>query len=255
MRRAIAGVSASVLWCGLMAPPVAAEPFVHVHASQRFDRGIPLLARDIGRFARPPASLLTVTEVLAPERRAQLHGRPGWRGYTSPRTDVGLMWRLNRWRAYAAVARRVTDRTYVTRNGFRRTTVVLAVALAPRVPYVGPRVLVTLGHPPPHRLPYWRSVVAGWSELVGKLRARWRVGAVLTVADWNVSLRAHSWRRALSRAFPGRLTWRAPLPRNGTHGMSLIDATITTLTGRARLLPHTAASDHTAYRERLSLDD
>lgn len=237
--------------------PVAAhaDTVTHVHASQRYDRPIPSLVREVSAYARRPVSLVTFTEVQGRARSAPLHRRgDGWAGLTRTRTDVGVMWRRDRWRAVWGHGFRVTDRTYVTRGGFTRTTVVLAVLLRPVGG--GPRLLVTVGHPPPHRPPYWAAAVHGWAALTARLTARWHPGDTLTVADWNVSLRTPGMRHRIGRLFPGWHTWRRPFPTAGTWGASaLIDGSLFTGRGRARLLPDTAASDHRPYIERLPLDD
>lgn len=251
----------------LAAPPAAAETVRHDHASQRFDRPLDRLRAEVRRHTRPPVDLFTVTEIEERARARTLHRRgDGW-GARAPRpTDLGVMWRRARWTYRTHGVRLLTPTTYFTATGQPRPARAMFVVLDPTPPHVG-RILVTLAHLPASvqsadrfrtadradRVAVWRDAVAGWASLVDRLRDRWHPAATLTVADWNVDLRRPPWRRYLTAAFPGqRLTWKRPLPTSGTHrGGRLIDATLTTARGRARLLPHTAASDHTAYRERL----
>jgi hypothetical protein len=265
MRRVSACLCLVVWWITL--EPVAAEPVtVHVHTSQRYDRSTALLAADIRRDTRA-SDLVTVTEIQGPRRSAPLHlPGDGWAGYTVGRTDVGVMWRLDRWRAVARRTYLATRRTFVTTGGFVHRSYVMAVVLEPRG-RPGGRLLVTVGHMPsgvesgdrfrtgaPSRVWAWRGALAGWAGHVRALRARFHPAAVITAGDWNVNLRRPAWRRMVGAAFPAEsFTWRRPYPRRGTHYAGrLIDATLTTLAGRARLMRHTPASDHTAYIERLA---
>lgn len=239
--------------------PVAAEPSTHVHTSQRYDRPTPLLSQDIRR-ATALADVVTLTEVQG--RRAAVHAR-GWGAYTDGRTDLGVMWRRDRWRLVHARA------FPLARPPADRPIWALAVVLDPRPPHAGPRLLVTVAHMPsavqwgdswnphaPRRVAAWTLALATWHDVVRAQRLRYRPGAVLTVADWNLDLRRPMWRAVVRRAFPTqRLTWTGRLPARGTHaGGRLIDGSLTTESGRARLLPRTAASDHSAYSERLTLD-
>jgi hypothetical protein len=267
-RGAVLVVGLALLVLGPCPPARAEHRLTHVHASQRYDRPLALLRREIRRDARPGVDLVTMTEVQGRARSAPLHARPGWAAYTDTRMDTGVMWPRARWRL---VARRVflaDPRPYPTETGTRRTWG-MGVVLDPRPPYAGPRVLVTVAHMPSHveygdawrpgmarRVSAYRRALRGWETRLNALRDRWHPGAVLTVADWNVNLRRPHWRALIRRAFPGqRITWSPPYPKRGTHAAGrLIDATLTTERGRAHLLRHSAASDHTPYIERLTLD-
>jgi translation initiation factor IF-1 len=260
----VARLALAALLVALVGPPASAETTRHVHTSQRFDRAIPLLARDIARDVRR-ADLVTVTEVQERRRARVLYRhRPAWGVATDGRTDLGIMWRRDRWRL---VGRYVWHLAPGYPDVFG--TWALAVRLVPRAPYVGPETFVSVAHLPSavqdgdrwrrasRRVAAWSAAVAAWHGRVRAARIRWHPGAVLTVADWNVDLRRPVWRRTVRAAFPAeRLTWRRPFPARGTHaGGRIIDGTLTTESGRARLLPRTAASDHRAYRETLTLDD
>lgn len=246
----------------LVAPPAAVGDVVHDHASQRYDRPVDLVRDEFRRHTRRPVSVVTWTEVQGPARSAPLH-RPddGWASRTDPRTDVAVSWRTRRFDLRASSVRLLTGATYRTRAGFERRTRMIATVLDGRG---GRRVLVTVAHLPAvdydrpdraRRMSVWRAAVEGWADDVRDLRRRWQPDLVLTVADWNVNLRRPTWRRYLTARFTGqRVTWAHPLPRRGTHGeSSLIDGTLSNARGRARLLPRTSASDHVAYRERLSI--
>lgn len=246
----------------LVAPPAAVGDVVHDHASQRYDRPVDLVRDEFRRHTRRPVSVVTWTEVQGPARSAPLH-RPddGWASRTDPRTDVAVSWRTRRFDLRASSVRLLTGATYRTRAGFERRTRMIATVLDGRG---GRRVLVTVAHLPAvdydrpdraRRMSVWRAAVEGWADDVRDLRRRWQPDLVVTVADWNVNLRRPTWRRYLTARFTGqRVTWAHPLPRRGTHGeSSLIDGTLSNARGRARLLPRTSASDHVAYRERLSI--
>lgn len=239
---------------------------VHVHASQRFDRSIALLVRDVRRHTRPPVDLLTLTEVQERARRVPLHHVDGWNVRTGQGTDLAIMWRLSRWKLRASGVRPLTSLTYVGWSGRPVRQRMMFVVLDPRPPRTAPRLLVTLAHLPsaveygdsfrrssPSRVAVWKDSLPGWRNAIRELRTRFRPSVVMIVADWNVDVRRPHWRRVLADAFPHqRLTWRRPLPTRGTHaGGRLIDATLTNAHGRAVLRRHTAASDHTPYVERL----
>jgi hypothetical protein len=252
-----AGCVAGPLAAALIASPAAGEPVtVHTHASQRYDRPTAALAADIRRHTAA-ADLLTVTEIQEPARARVLHRQPGWGAYTDPRTDLGIAWDRTRWRLIGRPRAWHLTRAYPDVYG----AWALAVVLAPRAG--GRPLFVTVAHLPSavedgprwragRHPPAWRAAVNGWHRRIRAVRLR-RPLPALIAADWNLDLRRPGWRRVVSSAFPAQhLTWAAPLPARGTHAAGrLIDGTLTTLTGRARLLPKTPASDHTAYSERL----
>lgn len=261
MNRLATGLALGTLVTGLISVPSAADgrpDLTHIHASQRYDRPVELLRAEVARHTRRPVSLITWTEVQGPARSAPLHrSGDGWAARTDPRTDVAISWRLRRWTLVRDGVRLLTPRTFVTTGGFTRRTRMIFVVLDRH----DRRLLVTVAHLPARRsdvanaarrVAVWGSALDGWGSDVRELRRRWEPDAVLTVADWNVDVRRPFWRQRIRTRFPGqRFTWTRPLPSSGTHGTSLIDATLTNLTGRARLLRHTPASDHTAYVERL----
>lgn len=233
------------------------EDTEHAHASERYDRPIALLRHDVRRLTTG-RDLVTLTEVQS--RRAAVH-RAGWR--TAAGSDLAVMWRRDRWRLVRSGLHRLAA------PPADRAIYALVVVLDPRPPHAGPRVLVSVSHLPsavqwgdrfnaraPRRVAAWRTALAAWHGVVRDARRRHHPGAVLTVADWNVDLRRPVWRAIVRRAFPTqRLTWNPPYPVSGTHAHGrIIDATATTESGRARLLPRTAASDHRAYSETIPLD-
>lgn len=239
----------------------------HVHASQRYDRAPGLLQRVVRRYTQRPVDLLTVTEVGG-HRRAAVLRRPGdgWGVVKGRSTDCALMFRRSTWTVRHWAVHPLTRLTYWRANGTLAHTPVLVVVLDRRPPGQPYRLLVTVAHLPsavqagsrlrsdlPYRVAAWRDAVVGWRLRVAGARRAWHADGVLTVGDWNVDLRLPEWRQYLRRAFPGqRLTWRTPLPRNGTRRARIIDASLTSLNGRARLMEQTAASDHRAYHERLT---
>lgn len=247
--------------------PAAADPTtIHNHASERYDRSLPLLRADVHRHTRQPADLATFTEIQQPPRARTLHKLDdGWTGYTDPRTDVGIMWRNRKWNEIHRHRTRLTPHTYRTwTRGTTKRTYAITAILQADPPRTG-RLLVTVAHLPagiqrgdrfnartPQRNRVWADAVRGWATYVDRARQRWHPDAVLVVADWNADLRRPAWRHRL-RAFHLRPTWTiGHLPRRGTQGRDrLIDGTLTNLRGRARLLPWTPVSDHAPYRERL----
>jgi len=235
-----------------LAGPTPAPDLRHVHSSGRYDRSTVALADQAARFVGR-AGVVTWTEV-AGRARAVRQAMPGYRTFRPPESDTAITWRRARWRP---VARWGTDLAPGTAGAS------WALLRDRRHPV---RVLVTVAHLPAHveygdtwrangRVGTWRQAVATWHAQLTDARRRYRPALVLVCADWNIDVRRAAWRAVLAATFPRlRLTWTEPYPAAGTHrGGRLIDASLTTAPGRARLMPDDESSDHRPYRERLAL--
>ena len=231
--------------------PAQANYVEHVHSSGRYDRSPASLHREAMRWDRAGVQLVTWTEVDAAARTRALRVA-GWGVAVPPASDVGISWRRRSFQVIAAGRRRLAD--YITPYA---AAVVLQAERR--------RLIVVVAHLPAHvqdghhfransRAVEWRAAVRQLHTYARDLRRRYSPAVLLIAADWNVDLRLPVWRDRLAAIFPRMaLTWVPPFPLGGTHaGGRLIDATLTGATGRARLLPDDASSDHRPYTERLT---
>lgn len=252
MRKAARNLGILALVGALIGTPYAAADtgVRHVHSSSRFDRPTTALAAQAVRVTRH-AGIVTWTEV-AGRAWAIRRAVPTFRTWRPPESDTAITWRRRVWRSAARwgthLAPGTAGASWAVLDGKKRAV----------------RALVTVAHLPAHveygnawranaRVDTWRQAVATWARQVARARARYHPGLVLVAADWNIDARRPAWRSVLGRAFPRlRLTWTGRLPAAGTHrGGRLIDATMTTAPGRARLMADDRSSDHRPYRERL----
>lgn len=238
------------------AVPARGDPVDHVHSSSRYDRSPESLSRQAHRFARTRTDMVTWTEV-SDDRRARVLRVAGWRSFTPDGTDVGMSWPRRQWRTRMVDARTLSRHRFTTINGFVSPLQRAAVVVLQRR-RGGERVVLVAAHLPAiidaerrARLRAWRGALSSLSDLVPRLQDRWHPDLVIVAADWNIDLRRPARREQLRRAFPGlSLTWRRPLPAGGTHERGgLIDGTLTSGRGRARLISDDASSDHRPYRE------
>jgi hypothetical protein len=240
----------------------------HGHSSSRYDKPPKTLAEQVGRATTSgkDGNLLTFTEVDTKDRAAKLSAE-GWGTYAPFKeadTDCALMWDKAEFTKVAAFTSRLGDGTWHMDGGHDRK-VVCATMVLDHVS--GHRLWVSVLHLPSSvqegdhwsndqtdqdRVRCWKEGVEAWREKRKTAKDKHHQDVSMHVADWNVDCRSGKWRDEIDKrigadAFRG--TWtKDNLPKGGTHGDRLIDATWSN--GKFKsvmLLPDDDSSDHRPY--------
>lgn len=239
----------------------------HVHSSSRYDRSPDSLAKAAKRYAKRHG-LITWTELEHEHReRAVRKALPHFRhifGDKSYANDCGISYNPNLYRLLLADHDAATDKRYTNVKGLLRDPaygtyavfeeiatsrrfVVAVIHLASSVEDDIKNKRVTM------RTVAWFTAFAGFKRRANRLAKAWDADGVALIADWNVDFKKVWVQRLVKALAPSyRLTWNR-IPKGGTHGRRLIDATL--LRGRLRvrgtalLMKDDNSSDHRPYRE------
>lgn len=238
----------------------------HVHSSSRFDRAPVSLFKAFKRYAKR-SDLITWTEIEAETRERVLRTLKGWNlisGDKSYANDCGISYRATRLRLvesgnestgaerYSNVKGLLRDPAFVTWGVFEDlitgdTLVVVVVHLASSIEGDLARKRNT------RRTASFLTGFAGTMKIARRLRKEYKADGAMVVADFNLNFKL-AWVRALVKSLAPRWqhTWKR-LPKGGTHGSRVIDATL--LWGRLRvhgsagLMRDDQSSDHRPYKE------
>jgi hypothetical protein len=168
------------------------------------------------------------------------------------------MWRKSDWSVTSKERHRLTSKTW--KDGQGRTHATYAVSALFRHRATGRVLFLSVVHLPSHvqngqkfhdnaQARAWRSAVAGWNAYWDRVRAKAHPNAALFAADWNVDHKSAHWRDVIRSYFPALVpNWKGHMPKQGTHGGRLIDATwAKTKATKSRLLKDDDSSDHRPY--------
>ena len=241
----------------------------HAHSSSRYSASPKSLAIEVNRGASaedPLANLMTFTEIGDPLRAAQV-AADGWgRFVPDDKTDVGLMWRQERWAKVATATRKLTDKTWVVSGKTHR---LVAAAATLEAQGEGYRIWVAVIHFPSgvegdggfatdndDAVAAWKSGLNGLHDWWLDQKHQYEIGSTggfgMLCADWNLNHRLKWVREYIGNTFDAmNSTWRSPYPDHGTYGKRIIDATWTTgaVARPAWLLKDDDSSDHRPYAD------
>lgn len=223
----------------------------HLHESTRFDRPAAAL-RAVLHYWRHRVSLVTLTEIRG--REIDLRG---WTTLTGP-GDSGILVRDRAWKVRTAWTELLSE-TPIGKDGKRYVRAIFAL-LEHRS---GATVLVSCAHLPSDvqdgdgfstspKVKVWRESMQTYATTIREAAA-YNPDGYLVAADWNVDHRRAVWRSWIGSRFPMlHCSWTGRMPRRGTHGRRVIDATWTSFkVERIRVLRRNRSSDHRPYVETL----
>src|SRR5262245_38975036 len=235
----------------------------HVHSSSRYDRSEQSLAKEAKAYAKatdPQADLITYTEVKSREDALRDALEPEFGCYQPDQTDVAICWRKDKWAQQVKEVHKITDKVWTDGQGHKHETWV-ATALLKRND--GHLLWISLCHLPSNveagckvkenkQGAAWKSALNGWKSYWDDSRKKHHPDVGMIVADWNIDFHVQCWRQYVAGVWPNLvLCWRDPnMPKGGTHGSRLIDASWGTVKpNKAWLLPDNNASDHRPWAE------
>lgn len=239
----------------------------HAHSSGLYDAPVKELEAQLAKAVTaddPDASLLSYTEVGSDKRTQALKDADPerWAAWVPGQTDVGLMWRKQRFTPVWKEAKKLTDKVWTDGQGRKHETWAGTVLLEHTD---GPLVFLSVCHLPSHvqnggkfydnaQAKAWKSANKGWNDYWNNKRKKHHPDMALIVADWNVDFFSKTWRQNVQDYWPSMsLCWAGNMPNKGTHGDRLIDATwSTTQVKDCVLLKHVGGSDHRPYGERIN---
>lgn len=241
----------------------------HGHSSGLYDAPVKELEEQLHRAVTaedPDANLLSYTEVGSEKRtKALKEADPEhWAAWVPNQSDVGLMWRKQKFSPVWKEPKKLTDKIWTDGKGRKHETWA-ATALLKHTD--GPLIFYSVCHLPSHvqngkkfydnaQAKAWKSAVNGWHDYWNSKRKKDHPDLGLIVADWNVDFHMSEWRQTVQSYFPSLfLCWSGNMPPKGkgTHGARLIDATWATVQAKdCLLLKDKGGSDHTPYGERLN---
>jgi len=239
----------------------------HAHASGYYEGPVADLERQLRKAVTaddPDANLLSFTEVGSDKRTQALKDADPdhWAAWVPNQSDVGLMWRKQKFSPAWKECHKLTDKVWTDGQGRKHETWA-ATALLQHVD--GPTIFYSVCHLPSHvqngnhyydnkQAAAWKSANNGWNNYWNNKRKKHHPDLALIVADWNVDFFNSTWRQNVQGYWPSMfLDWSGNMPNNGTHGGRLIDATWATVQAKdCVLLKDKGGSDHTPYGERIN---
>lgn len=242
----------------------------HIHSSSRFDRTPASLAKAAKRYAKQ-GDLMTYTEVEAEPREESLRAlsRLGFGTVTGDKSyanDCAIQFRLSKLRMIEHGNEPVTTSRYTNVKGLSRDPAYATWGVFEDLD-TGNVVVVVVAHLASSiegnlrlgqrtaRVVSFLTGFRGMKRIGKRLRKQHSADATMLVADFNLNFKLEWVRRLIKTLAPSyRHTWRV-LPKGGTHGSRVIDATLLKgrlwVRGSAVLMKDDPSSDHRPYRERL----
>ncbi|HMC98043.1 MAG TPA: hypothetical protein VKG92_10325, partial [Flavobacteriales bacterium] len=172
-------------------------------------------------------------------------------------TDVAVMWSKDQFSVLDRAAEKLTNLEWTDGHGRKHQTYAGSMVLKHKG---GQKLFVSVCHLPSHvqnghqyydnaQARAWKGAMSGWGEYWTRQKKKHKPDLGLIVADWNVDFHDKIWRERVSGFFPGlKLCWTGHMPKGGTHGNRLIDATMGTIKAKqAMLLKDDKSSDHRPY--------
>jgi hypothetical protein len=224
-----------------------------IHASGRFDAGVPNLEHALDTYA-PDADVITLTEVspahYAPALRswAKANGWHLWHPRVNNADECAI---LSREPLDKRAAWRLSDLPIPGRGGAK---VYLIAAHVKDGPWIG------VWHTPAHneglstvgKAAIPTSIYLAALTRLRALRLRMHGGGVVFCADWNLDLRRQPVRAQLQRPYP-RMKWGWTPGQKNTEGGRVIDGVLTNLPILAHsvTLPAQPGFDHRAVATEL----
>lgn len=240
----------------------------HAHSSSLYSKGPLSLAEQVERAVTaedPNATVLTFTEVGSPKRTQVLKDADPehWAAWVPEPSDVGIMWRRANFDPVWKEPHKLTEKVWTDGQGRKHETW-CATALLEHT--TGPTLWISVCHLPSNvqngkrfetnaQAVAWQSAVDGWHDYANKCRKRDKPDLQMLVADWNVDFHMAAWRNYVQGVFPAMvLGWAGNMPKGGTHGPRLIDASWSSNRAtKCVLLKDDASSDHRPYGEAVPL--
>lgn len=233
----------------------------HAHSSSLYSASASSLARQVHKAIDddgPVATLLTFTEVGAQSREDVLrYASPDYGSWQPDITDVAVMWSKDQFDPGARESELLTDKVWTDGHGREHKTYAGSILLRHKG---GQSVWVSVCHLPSHvqdggrfydnaQARAWQDAVDHWGEYWVRSKKKHKPDLGLIVADWNVDFHMTVWRQRVHEQFHGLANcWVGHMPKDGTHGDRLIDASLGSVKAKdARLLEDDKSSDHRPY--------
>lgn len=239
------------------------------HNSGRWDRSEDLLARNVRRMRADDRTLGTRTELTTQDHHAELSWPDdGWGVYhprttqTGGRVDCAVEWDQSVWRMVETYLLALTDIRITTRNGFELPSSSMPCAVLEHR-HTGRHVVLGAFHMALANTPLRQKA---WSEEAATIR-RHALDVHHEHPGWHLDFQGdgnRNQRLAANRELVRRHMlvgtklrncWEGHLPKTGgTHGpRSILDLTVSSMSGGSGLLPDDASSDHRPFETWLTL--